>query len=37
MKYPAFFDEIENITLLDRLSNFLGSFDEGIVTFSIKR
>lgn len=36
MKYPAFFDEIENITLLDRLSNFLGSFDEGIVTFSYK-
>ena len=34
MKYPQFFDNIETIILEDDLSNFLGSFENGIVEFS---
>jgi len=34
MKYPDFFNTIETITLQDKLSNFLGAFDEGTVEFS---
>lgn len=34
MKYPEFFDKIETIKLKDELSEFLGTFDSGIVEFS---
>ncbi len=34
MKYPDFFDTIETITMQDALSNFLGTFEDGIVEFS---
>jgi len=34
MNYPTFFDEIENIILKDELSDFLGTFEGGIVEFS---
>jgi len=34
MNYPQFFDTIETITLEDDLSNFLGTFKNGIVEFS---
>ena len=34
MKYPLFFDKIEKIILKDDLSDFLGSFENGIVEFS---
>ena len=34
MNYPKFFETIENITLQDDLSNFLGTFENGIVEFS---
>lgn len=34
MKYPNFFEEIEKIKLKDDLSQFLGTFEEGIVEFS---
>ena len=34
MKYPSFFDTIETIKLKDNLSDFLGTFEEGIVEFS---
>ncbi len=34
MKYPAFFDTIETITLQDHLSAFLGSIEGGEVEFS---
>jgi len=34
MKYPDFFNTIETITLQDKLSDFLGAFDEGTVEFS---
>ncbi len=34
MEYPKFFDEIETIKLQDDLSNFLGTFENGIVEFS---
>jgi len=34
MKYPDFFNTIETITLQDKLSDFLGVFDEGTVEFS---
>lgn len=34
MKYPVFFDSIETIKLQDDLSNFLGTFENGIVEFS---
>jgi formylmethanofuran dehydrogenase subunit E len=34
MKYPDFFNKIETITLQDDLSNFLGTFENGIVDFS---
>ena len=34
MKYPAFFDTLETITLYDPLSEVLGAFEEGKITFS---
>jgi len=34
MNYPQFFDDIQKITLKDELSNFLGTFEDGIVEFS---
>ena len=34
MTYPDFFNQIETITLQDKLSEFLGTFQDGIVTFS---
>ncbi|MEA3499297.1 MAG: FmdE family protein [Campylobacterota bacterium] len=34
MKYPNFFNEIETIILKDNLSNFLGTFEDGLVEFS---
>ena len=34
MKYPKFFDKIETIKLKDDLSEFLGTFEDGIVEFS---
>lgn len=34
MNYPDFFDTIETIKLRDPLSNFLGTFENGIVEFS---
>lgn len=34
MKYPEFFEEIETIKLKDNLSNFLGTFEDGIIEFS---
>jgi hypothetical protein len=34
MNYPAFFDRVETITLEDKLSDFLGTFENGIMEFS---
>lgn len=34
MNYPNFFTTIETITLKDSLSNFLGTFEDGVVEFS---
>ena len=34
MDYPKFFNEIETIKLKDELSDFLGTFKDGIVEFS---
>ena len=34
MNYPNFFNNIEKITLQDSLSNFLGTFENGIIEFS---
>jgi hypothetical protein len=34
MNYPSFFDDVEKITLIDPLSDFLGNFKEGVITFS---
>ncbi len=34
MHYPNFYNKIENIKLQDNLSDFLGSFEEGIIEFS---
>jgi hypothetical protein len=34
MNYPLFFNDIETIKLQDELSDFLGSFEDGIVEFS---
>ncbi|WP_263833385.1 FmdE family protein [Sulfurospirillum oryzae] len=34
MKYPTFFDTTETITLYDPLSNVLGAFENGEITFS---
>jgi len=34
MKYPSFFDLIPSIRLQDPLSNFLGTFEEGLVEFT---
>jgi hypothetical protein len=34
MKYPDFFDTTETITLYDPLSEILGAFEEGKITFS---
>ena len=34
MNYPDFFNHIETIQLQDNLSNFLGTFEKGIVEFS---
>lgn len=33
MKYPSFFDTIETITLYDPLSEVLGAFEDGKITF----
>lgn len=33
MTYPKYYDEVKTITLKDPLSDFLGSFDEGIIKF----
>ncbi len=33
MSYPKFYDNVKTITLYDPLSEFLGSFDEGRITF----
>jgi formylmethanofuran dehydrogenase subunit E len=34
MKYPDFFNKIDTITLQDDLSDFLGTFEDGIIKFS---
>lgn len=34
MKYPSFFDEVVSIEMIDPLSNLLGTFQEGRVTFT---
>lgn len=34
MKYPAFYNQVENIVLYDPLSEFLGAFDDGIIEFT---
>ncbi len=34
MKYPTFFDTIESVTLYDPLSDALGVFEDGKITFS---
>jgi len=34
MQYPDFFDKVEKITLKDPLSDFLGTFKDGIIEFS---
>ena len=34
MTYPNFFDEIQTIKLTDDLSNFLGTFENGLIEFS---
>ncbi len=34
MKYPNFFDSVETMTLYDPLSEALGAFENGIVTYS---
>ena len=34
MNYPSFFDNTPTITLKDPLSDFLGTFEEGVVQFS---
>jgi len=34
MKYPTFFDTTDSITLYDPLSDVLGAFEEGKITFS---
>ncbi len=36
MGYPAFFDSVEKITLFDPLSQVLGSFEDGVITFEYK-
>ena len=34
MKYPDFFNDVENIILKDDLSDFLGTFEDGIIEFT---
>lgn len=34
MQYPTFFDEVETIILKDNLSDFLGTFEEGLIEFT---
>ena len=34
MDYPAFYDDIESIKLIDKLSNFLGATEGGVIEFS---
>lgn len=34
MKYPKFFNDVPNIVLQDDLANFLGSVDDGIISYS---
>ncbi len=36
MNYPEFFDRVETITLFDPLSQILGSFTDGKITFAYK-
>ncbi len=33
MRYPSFYDRVEPITLHDGLSEFLGTFEEGVIRF----
>lgn len=33
MKYPEFFERVESITLKDPLAEFLGAFEEGMISF----
>jgi len=34
MQYPTFFDDVETIILKDNLSDFLGTFEEGLIEFT---
>lgn len=34
MEYPAFYEEIEHIVLIDKLSDFLGSTENGVIDIS---
>ncbi len=34
MQYPAYFDDVEKIILKDDLSDFLGTFEEGLIEFT---
>lgn len=34
MHYPDFFNDVENIILKDKLSDFLGTFEDGIIEFT---
>jgi len=34
MKYPDFFNHVKKITVKDKLSDFLGTFDKGIIEYS---
>jgi len=36
MKYPDFYDEVEEIVMYDPLSDFLGSFEDGLITYDYK-
>jgi len=34
MKYPDFFDKVKTIKLKDHLSDFLGTFENGIIEYT---
>ena len=36
MKYPEYYNTVEEITMYDPLSEFLGSFEEGLITYDYK-
>ena len=36
MKYPDFYNKVEEITMYDPLSEFLGSFEKGLITYDYK-